>query len=494
MEGKQIPRLRIEPTRYDTDGDAAALLMDAYGVTLDPWQRLVLDCWLGKDKAGNYTAISAGLSVPRQNGKNVIIEAREFYGLVVNGERILHTAHQARTYKKAFRRLEAMFTDKKHPEIMKLVKQIRYGIGEEAIALNNGGLIEYCSRSRQAARGYDGISVVIYDEAQELDDDQAEALMATLAASATGTRQVFYCGTPLTPQSAGTVFKRYRQSCLEAEGDTPNAWHEWSIYADSIDDIDITDRTLWYDANPSLGVPRACALTVEFTVQECNTLSKDGFCRERLGVWFKPVAKSLDLAIPVELWDGRKSTEPKPSGTKEAYGIKFSIDGAEFCLCGAVLDKDNNARITLIDRQPLGNGLTPLANWLNDRYKKASCVVIDGKNGSDVLIDKLTGTWVFKGSIIKPKAENVQTAAALLMNELTEGTVTWYAAQEELRDSAISCIKRQIGAGWGFGGADSAPIEAAALALWGVRTSKRNPQRQMRIDGGLQGGFNTWIL
>ena len=98
MVGSQTPRIQIEPNRYDTDGDAAAVLMEAYGVKLDAWQRLVLDCWLGKDKYDTYTTASAGLSVPRQNGKNVILEAREFFGLVVNGERILHTAHQARTY------------------------------------------------------------------------------------------------------------------------------------------------------------------------------------------------------------------------------------------------------------------------------------------------------------------------------------------------------------------------------------------------------------
>ena len=140
MKGNQIPRIRIEPPRSATDGTGAAMLMQAYGVTLDEWQRLVLDSWLGTDPAGQYTVTSAGLSVPRQNGKNCIVEARELYGLVVNGERILHTAHQVRTAKKAFRRLVNIFTDKKHPEIVNAVKKIRYGIGEESIELNNGGI------------------------------------------------------------------------------------------------------------------------------------------------------------------------------------------------------------------------------------------------------------------------------------------------------------------------------------------------------------------
>ena len=69
----------------------------------------------------------------------------------------------------------------------------------------------------------------------------------------------------------------------------------------------------------------------------------------------------------------------------------------------------------------------------------------------------------------------------MLMNEVIENTVTWYEKQDDLNHSAITSVKRNIGRGFGFGGEDSAPIEACALALWGARTSKRNPQRKMMI-------------
>ena len=45
----------------------------------------------------------------------------------------------------------------------------------------------------------------------------------------------------------------------------------------------------------------------------------------------------------------------------------------------------------------------------------------------------------------------------------------------------MTSVRRPIGGGWGFGGDNSAPIEAASLALWGVKTSKRDPSRKMRI-------------
>ena len=178
MKGSQEPRIKVEPHRAATDGMDAAALMAEYGYTLDEWQQDVIDCWLGMDESGKYNVISAGLSLPRQNGKNVCLEAREFFGLLINGERILHTAHQVRTSKKSFRRLAAMFTDKRHPEVTDAVKAIRYTNGEESIELLNGGSIEFSARSRQAARGFDGISLVVYDEAQELTDEQVEAAVA----------------------------------------------------------------------------------------------------------------------------------------------------------------------------------------------------------------------------------------------------------------------------------------------------------------------------
>lgn len=475
MTGSQEPRIRVEPDRAATDGQYAALLMSEYGNRLDPWQELVVDCWLGRNEDGMLTVTSAGLSVPRQNGKNVCLEAREFYGLTILGERILHTAHQVRTSKKAFRRLAAMFEDKRHPEIMELVKQIRRTNGEECIELYNGGSIEYSSRSRQSARGIEGISLVVFDEAQELTDDQVESIIATLAASATGTRQIIYTGTPPYPSCPGEVFRRIRKSYTNDPGNH-NAWHEWSVAADSIDEINIEDRSLWYMTNPALGA----RLTEKYTEEEQKTETRAGFARERLGWWMPVVSLDQEKAINEEAWKVCRSDEPKPEG-KKAYGVKFSIDGTEVCLCGAVIPDGGPARISVIEMRPTVEGIQWLADWLNERSRAASCVVIDGKNGVDVLIEKISDKWRAKDSILRARPRDVIAAASMLSNAVIEKEITWYSKQEILDESAITSIKRPISGGWGFGGECSIPIEAAALALWGAKTSKRDPSRKMRI-------------
>ena len=108
-------------------------------------------------------------------------------------------------------------------------------------------------------------------------------------------------------------------------------------------------------------------------------------------------------------------------------------------------------------------------------------MVIDGRNGADVLVDKIAKTWKIKGSVVRPSARDVVAAAGTLTDALAEHRVTWYGPQEALRDSAVSATRRPIAGGWGFGGDNAAPIEAAALALWGARTSKRVPGKKMRI-------------
>ena len=475
MTGAQIPRYRIEPERVTTDGADAAALMAAYGNALDEWQQLVLDCWLGRDASGQYTVTSAGLAVPRQNGKNVCLEGREFFGMVINGEKILHTAHQVRTAKKSFNRLVRMFTDKRHPEVLELVKNIRYTNGEECIELLNGGSIEFSARSRQAARGFDGISLVVYDEAQELTDDQVEAIMATLAASATGTRQLIYTGTPPYPGCPGDVFRRRRTACLDAPG-AHDAWHEWSVEGEQVDKIDLEDHAVWHQTNPAMGI----RLSEEFAAEECRSMSADGFARERLGWWSPILTEQSDKALDARAWAACASEAEKPDG-KTAYGVKFAADGSAVCLCGAVIPKDGPARVSLIEQQPTGRGLAWLVDWLNERYDRASCVVIDGRNGVDVLVERIRPTWKAKSAVLRPSARDVIASVGLITTAINEHSLTWYKPQQALNESAITSTKRPISGGYGFGGDNSLPLEACALALWGAKTCKRDPTRKMRI-------------
>ena len=111
----QVPRVHVAPHAATSDADLAAAFAAAYGLEPDEWQRNVLEDWLGL-KAGKWTSLTCGISVPRQNGKNALLEIRELYGMVALGEKILHTAHEVKTAQKHFRRLKYFFGQKANDE------------------------------------------------------------------------------------------------------------------------------------------------------------------------------------------------------------------------------------------------------------------------------------------------------------------------------------------------------------------------------------------
>ena len=85
------------------------------------------------------------------------------------------------------------------------------------------------------------------------------------------------------------------------------------------------------------------------------------------------------------------------------------------------------------------------------------------------------------GSVGKTSTKEMIAAVSMLSNAVNEEQITWYEKQRTLNDSAVNSIKRPMQGGWGFGGENAPPIEACALALWGVKTSKRDPTKRMRI-------------
>lgn len=465
--GSQEPSERIAPDYIESDGFQATKLLKVGGLIMDPWQADVLDDWMGRSPSGRWAASTCGGSVPRQNGKSLLVQGRAEAGMLMLNEQVIYTAHLQKTATETFEEMRDFF---EHPRINKYVKDIKTAIGREQIILKNGARIKFLARTRNGGRGQHG-DLLIVDEAQEMDDDQQASFLPALSASSNP--QTIYVGTPPDPGSVGTVFRKLRDRALDGKTDR-TAWFEFSV--DEIGDVKDTAR--WEATNPALG-----RRILESTIAgESEQMDPDTFARERLGWWAPPPSKEKpqEAAIPVDAWEACRSDEMKPEG-KTAYGVRFTSDGAEVILAGAVCPADGKARVSIIDRRPTGHGTRWLAEWLNQRYGKACCVAIDGRNGVDILVDRIADTWRMKGTIIRPRALDVVAAASMIIEEINEGTVTWYARQEMLDNSARTSVKRPISGGFGFGGSDPAPIEAAALALWACRTSKRDPTKKMRI-------------
>ena len=465
--GSQEPSVRIVPKYDQSDGMDAAKILRVGGLILDPWQSDILDDWMSVAPSGKWACKTCGGSVPRQNGKTGLVAGRAEAGMLMYNEQVIYTAHLQKTATETFEEMAAFFDS---PKLRKYVKDIKTALGREQIILTAGARVKFLARTRNGGRGQHG-DLLIIDEAQEIDSDQQASFLPAISASLNP--QTIYVGTPPDPNADGTVFRGIRKKAIDGETKT-TAWFEFSV--DKIGDVH--DPKRWASTNPALG-RRILLSTIE---GECEQMDEDTFARERLGWWTPIVVSKVETVISEKLWDSCASDELKPEG-KTAYGVKFSADGAEVCLCGAVIPKEGPARISLIERKPTGLGTQWLADWLNARYKQAACVVIDGRNGVDVLVEKIADTWKLKGSIVRPTAKDMIAAVSQIMDGLNEKTLTWYSKQLDLKESAISSTKRNIGAqgGWGFGGDDSTPIEACALALWGAKNTKRDPSKKMRF-------------
>lgn len=482
-----MPTFRLLPPGAEAastdDGADCAALAAAYGLALDDWQRGVVTDWLRTDAAHHLLATDAVVVLPRQNGKNAVVEATELFKTAVQGRRVLHTAHEVKTARRHFLRMQDYFDNDSYPELKAAVKTIRQTNGQEAIVLKNGGSIEFIARSKSSGRGFTCDDLVL-DEAQELTDEQLEALRPVISAAPSGDPQTIYMGTPTPPTSPGTVLVRMYKA---AHSDTPPkrlAWLEWAV--DSVGDV--SDRRRWRRVNPAIGT----RLREETIEAEATSFSPESFARERLGWW--DVHSDSDTDFPTTEWN-KCATETPASTGYVAYAVKYGFDGSHVSLAACLRpdDTDQQPHVELIDYRPTKAG----AGWLVDflagedpahggpRWKTSLGITIDGRAGSPVLVQALRDAGVYQRIIRTPNAGQVGEACAAFEQAITQKALTQYA--QPIVDTATAYAKhRPIGRSGLFGyepsreAIDTDPLEAMALAYALAKSSRRHPGRTQK--------------
>ena len=108
---------------------------------------------------------------------------------------------------------------------------------------------------------------------------------------------------------------------------------------------------------------------------------------------------------------------------------------------------------------------------------------MDGKSNAQTFMGELADAGVSKKAMYLTATANVIAASSMFVNAVGSSEIT-HNNQPALNDAVEAAQKRKIGAdgGYGFKSAnetDVTPLEAAALALWGVKTSKRNVSRAL---------------
>lgn len=469
--GSQEPTFKHVGEYAFSAGEKACAYFSKHGARFYDSQKLEFELMLARDEHGGFAAKSLCITKPRQNGKSYAARWYAIWMAMVCGRHVLYSAHHSRTSRDMFKQIVDMVeADEKFSSA---VKSIYRAGGYEGLYFTNLGCIEFQTRTNSGGRG-GTYSVIIMDEAQELTPAQQDAILPTVSAageiSEGGSEpQKIYIGTVPGPECQGTVFRDMHDRVHAGESDV--WWLEWGAVGEKLEDIDTDDVDLWYACNPAMG-RRMRESTVK---DEHDTMSRDGFARERLG-WWSPTAGKPLTAIPEKLWDGLATDRPPQDGSV-GYGVRFSVDGSEVCLAAALKHEDG-VHVEVVRRENTSAGLTWLAEFIAERRDRACTCVIDGKSGVQALVDRLER--MPKGYLHVASAQDAVSAASTLLDCINEKTLSWYAPQGDLRDSAVTSIRRNIGnnGSWGFGGENPTPVTAASLAVWGVMTARRDPRRK----------------
>lgn len=443
----------------NSKGSEAVELYEKSGRKAQRWQMLMLRHILAQNKKGLWVHTKFGYAVPRRNGKNEIAAMRELWGLK-HGEHILHTAHRTTTTHAAWERLLDLL-EKAEIEVASTYR----AYGKEHIYLKDGGKIEFRTRTSKGGLG-EGFDLLVIDEAQEYQDDQESALKYVVTDSPNP--QTLFCGTPPTPISSGTVFTKFRESCLA--GETKNSgWAEWSVEFET----DPQDREAWYLTNPSLGT-----IFTERSVEDEIGPDRIDFNIQRLGLWIKYNQKS---AISAKEWETvRSEIAPDVTG-KLIIGIKYSHDAASVALAVAAWTTDGRIYTEVIDCRSTRGGTEWILQFISKTAANTRKVIVDGASGQKILETDMKQAKL-KAPYL-PTTRDIIVANAQFEPNITQKKIC-HSGQPALDQAATNCEHRAIGSNGGYGyraikdGVDISILDAAILACWGVEEFKENQIKQ----------------
>lgn len=387
----------------------------------------------------------------------------ELWGLH-QGLNILHTAHRISTSHSSFEKV------KRYLEKMGYVDgedftSIR-AKGQERIALTNTeGVLQFRTRTSNGGLG-EGFDIMIIDEAQEYTTEQESALKYTVTDS--DNPITVMCGTPPTPVSSGTVFSKFRETCLFGRGKY-SGWAEWSVSTEK----EISDIEAWYNSNPSMG----------YHLDERKIEAELGDDKldhniQRLGFWPTYNQKS---AISEAEWEALRLDEvPKFKGPM-FVGIKYGQDGTNVALSIAIRTDFDDIFVETVDCQSVRNGNGWIVDFL--RKSKPSQIAIDGASGQKVLDDELREFRI--RNVVLPTVKEIIVANAMFEQGVYQKTIC-HSGQPSLSKVVTNCDKRNIGSNGGFGyrshfdDVDISLMDSTSLAHWLCATSK--PKKKQKIS------------
>lgn len=472
------PRFVWLPKGRRTDlGKRALDFLGRVGLELDEWQAYVLVESLRR-RGGRFAATEIGLNVARQNGKGVILEARELVGLYLLRESlIIHSAHLFKTSAEHFLRLRGRIED--NPELSReLARGLKGGTGiieshgQESIKLRGGRRLQFATRSKGAGRGQ-SCDCFIGDEAMFFSEMAHGAVFPTM--SARPDPQFWYAGSAVdqTVHDNGVVFARVRDRGLK-RNDPSLAYFEWSAGVDednpaAVPQEILDDPAVWAQANPALGI----RLTREFTEKELRAMDPRTFAVERLGVGDWPRLDHISAVIDLAKW-----AELADDLSQALDPVMFAFD----------VSPDRMSSVSAAGRRADGlfhveciasrRGTDWLPEYLSGRVRRnrTAAVVCDGYGPASSVIPKIEKLGL---EVTTFDAAGYGQACGQFVDAVDEAAFR-YPSSDQLTGAVKAAKTRPLGdaAVWSrkHSSANISPLVSATLALSAVITAaERQP-------------------
>lgn len=454
----------------DTSWPAVRDTCAAAGIHFDRWQDGAGRAILARGADGKYAADTILLSIPRQVGKTFLLGAIVFALCQIHpGMTVIWTAHHTRTAGETFGSMQGFA---KMPKVAPKVRAVRRAAGEQGIIFTNGSRILFGAREQGFGRGFAGVDVVMFDEAQILTESAIDDILPATNQASTGNPLILMAGTPPRPKDPGEVFTNRRREAIESgSGNGDTLYIEFS--AD--DGADPNDKAQWAKANPSYP-HRTPAKAIARLLKHLGPAS---FRREALGIW--DATSKLPPAIDPTKWS-ECAVKSAPSGDQVAYGVKFSPDGSRMALAVA-LATDDGPFVEVLDSGSTSVGINGLTSWLVERWQSCDGITIDGKGNAGKLNEDLLDAGVNHRKIIRPQFDTVVTANSALVEAVRNGDVS-HAGQPGLTHAVANSARKDRGetGGWNFiataDGADVTALQAVALAMHTLGGQRRRNGRK----------------
>ncbi len=457
LKGVQVPRIMSVPDGGATDlGEDACDWLAANGLILDPWQRTFMVQAMAEWADDRWAAFDVGLVVGRQNGKSLLLAAREMIGMFLLGEDlIIHTAHQWKTAHKSFLTLQKLV--RASPELMARVKRFSSAPGTDVLLMKDGRTVEFIARSKASGRGWSA-DLVIMDEAYDLSAEMMGALMPTL--SAMPNPQIWFASS--APMARSDVLHSLRDRAIAGES-SRLCFMEWS----APEGCDPTDRTAWAQANPSLGI----RISEEFFEVEQQSLDAHEFGRECLGWPDSPGGVSV---FPDGAWTLAADSSSAPSG-QVAFAVDVNPSRSLASIGVAGLRRDGLIHVELIDCRPGTEWIVGRLLELDDRWSPVAFVIDEGGPAGS-LVEGVERAGL---TVVRLSMRQVAQATGLFFDAVVHEKSVRHRAQPPLDAAVLGASQRPLGDAWTWGRRNSvvevSPLVAVTLAYWGLNEN---------LDGG----------